>query len=101
MGLRAIPTTRRKQPADCPDRSANAAVDRRHVENIRLRRNTADRACASAAIRSNVSPPQNGIELYCAGLANACRNQESDYDCVSNRSHESPLSSANRKGAIL
>src|SRR5205823_6016074 len=41
----------------------NAAVHRRHVEDIRLRRNTRDRASAPAAMRSDVPPAQNGIEI--------------------------------------
>src|SRR5213596_1970234 len=46
----------------------NAAVHRRHVKNIRLRRNTADRARSPAAVRSNVPPAQNRIELSRARL---------------------------------
>src|SRR5205823_13614395 len=45
------------------DRFKNAAVHRRHIENIRLRWHSSNRTRPPAAVRSNVSPAQNRIEL--------------------------------------
>src|SRR5438874_10953843 len=71
------------------DRFKNTAVHRRHVENIRLRWNSCDRARPAAAVRSNVTPAQDRIELSCARLSNPQTNRETDYDCISKRSHKS------------
>src|SRR5207237_5853149 len=71
------------------DRFKNAAVHRRHVENIRLGQHTADRTSPPAAIRSNVSPAQDRIELSRAYVPNSQKNRETDYDCISKRSHKS------------
>src|SRR4029453_3798557 len=65
------------------DRFKNAAVHRRHVENIRLRWNSCDRARPPAAVRPNVTPAQNRIELAGAHLPNPKTNRETDYDCIS------------------
>src|SRR6266487_650001 len=107
----------------------NAAVYRRHVENIRLRRDPRDRARSPAAIRPSVSPAQNRIEFTRARLRNPQKNRENENDRAvyggprrckrpfivtgsrcsggrvgrnssSFRSHKPPLSSANPKGAI-
>ncbi len=78
----------------------NAAVHRRHIEDIRLRRNACDRASASAAIRSDVSPAQNGIEIPRPRLPGCKNDHERDYNCASNESHKlRPFSSATRRGA--
>ena len=63
----------------------NAAVHRRHVEDIRLRRNACDRASASTAMRSDVPPAQNGIEIFGPRLANAENDDKRNRDYVSNR----------------
>src|SRR3954447_25917954 len=76
------------------NRFKNAAVHRRHVENVRLRRHSADGACPPAAIRSNIPPTQNGIELSRARLANSPNGNEPDCDCVSNPLHKPAFSLA-------
>ena len=63
----------------------NAAVHRRHVEDIRLRRNACDRASAPTAMRSDVPPAQNGIEISGPRLANAENDDKRNRDYVSNR----------------
>src|SRR4029077_2985361 len=73
------------------DRFKNAAVHGRHVENIRLRWNSCDRPCSAAAIRSNVTPAQNRIELSRSRLPEPHTNRETDYDCISKRLHESAI----------
>src|SRR5436190_24352191 len=75
------------------DRIENAAVYRRHVENIRLRRDTTNRACPPTAVRSNIPPAQNGIQLSSADLRDSQNNCENDYNDISNRSHKAPFSS--------
>src|SRR5207249_99217 len=67
--------------------------------NIRLRRDTTDRACPPAAVRSNIPPAQNRIELSPAHLPDSQNNCETDYNDISNRSHKTPLSSAVAKFA--
>src|SRR6202035_4455723 len=62
----------------------NAAVHRRHVKDIRLRRNACDRASASAAIRSDVPPAQNGIEISRTRLPGS-ENNERDCKCGPNK----------------
>jgi len=81
------------------DRFENAAVHRRHVENVRLRRDTTDGAGPPAAVRSNIPPAQNRIELSPAHLPDSQNNCETDYNDISNRSHKAPLSSAVAKFA--
>src|ERR1051325_11088027 len=83
------------------DRFETPAVHRRHVENIWLRRHAADRAGPPAAVGSNVSPAQNGIELSSARVRNCQKNGEPDYDCTSNQSHKPQLSSAIASDAML
>ena len=61
----------------------NAAVHRRHVEDIRLRRNTRDRASAPAAMRSDVPPAQNGIEISRIRLRDSASDDQLDYNCAS------------------
>ena len=61
----------------------NAAVHRRHVEDIRLRRNTRDRASAPAAMRSDVPPAQNGIEISRIRLRDSATDDQLDYNCAS------------------
>src|SRR5260370_4349517 len=69
-------------------RFKSAAVPRRHVETIGLRWHPADRAGPPAAVRSNVSPAQNRIELSRSRLPKPQTDRETDYDCISNRSHK-------------
>src|SRR6266513_2401284 len=76
------------------NRFKNAAVHRRHVENVRLRRHSADGACPTAAIRSNIPPTQNRIEISRARLANSPNGNEPDCDCVSNPLHKPAFSLA-------
>src|SRR5262249_40970019 len=83
------------------DRLKNAAIHWRHVKNVRLRGDTANRPCPPAAIRSDISPAQNRIELSRARLAKSQKNCKTDSDCTSNASHKSPLSSANTSDAMF
>ena len=78
----------------------NATIDLRHVKDIRLGRNAADRAGSPAAERSDVAPAQNRIELSRARLPNPHYDGKNNYDCISNRSHKPPLWSADQTGAM-
>ena len=59
-------------------RFENAAVDRRHIKHVRLRRHTANRPSSSATIRPHISPAQRGVE--CAGT----RAGNAEYYCETN-----------------
>src|SRR4029077_8137259 len=45
----------------------------------------------AAAVRSDVPPTQDRIELSCARRRNRQNNRETDYDCISNQSHKSAI----------
>src|SRR5256885_14731487 len=59
-------------------RFKNAAVHRRHVKNIRLRRNTRDRARPPAAVRADISPPQDRIKLSRLRVIDSNKDYERD-----------------------